>query len=437
MSLHGKNGRRCHVGDVMNTADANLRPPAGPYATPLTSARQQQVLDIADFFYMAFVIFISSNAFVFLGLHSFLWLMAYAYALMRISMRFSGVLKTLRRNWIFLLYPILSMASVLWSDVPIETARFSIQLTFTVVIAAFIGMRFTLPQIFAAVAVTLFFCIAMSAVNLNGALQPAYDHRNNFKGIFLSKNALGHRAVVFSVTCVFGMFLIPKVSFLTRLLFAVGMAINILLISISGSATAVGLSGIVALTGLLVWLLLTVRGGWVVVTAVALVPLGASVFIILSLGLDPVSGGLQLLGRDPTLTGRTVLWQFAIQHLGERPFFGYGASGFWNNPEMQSRIVQLQARYGDGVGSFHNLPLQLLIMLGPIGLLIHTMAMVTTLYRCMQRTKFYNDTYAAWALTITLGMYVMAMFGPQLFQQHALPLILVVAFGVSLSFRDA
>ena len=436
MSLHGKNGRHCHDGDVMNTADANLRPPAGPFATPLTSARQQQVLDIADFFYMAFIIFISSNAFVFLGLHSFLWLMAYAYALMRISMRLSSVLKTLRRNWIFLLYPILSMASVLWSDVPMETARVSIQLTFTVVIAIFVGMRFTLGQIFAAMAITLFFCIAMSAANLNGAFQPPYDQRNNFKGIFLSKNALGHRAVLFSVICIFGMFLIPKLSLTLRLLFAIGLATNVLLISISGSATAVGLSGILALTGLLVWLLLTVRGGWAVVTIVALVPLGASVFIILSLGLDPISGGLQLLGRDPTLTGRTVLWEFAIQHLGEKPFLGYGTRGFWGHPDMQARVLQLQARYGDGVSSFHNLVLELLIMLGPLGLLVHTMAMVTTLYRSMQRSKFYNDSYAAWAFTVTLGMYIMAMVNPQLFQQHALPFFLVVAFGVSLSFRD-
>lgn len=400
-------------------------------------ARRRHALEVVDFFYMAFVLFISSNAFVFLGLHSLLWLAAYAYAMARIAMMFPAFVGTLRRNWVFLLYPAMSLISVLWSDVSGETARFAIQLSFSAVIAAFIGMRFTLRQIFVALAVVLFFCILTSALNLTGALHPAYDHRNNFKGIFISKNALGHRSVLFSVTCVFGMFLIPGLGLVARLLLGFGLAINVFLISISGSATAVGLSGVLVLMGFALWLLLAVRGGWALVAAVACIPLAASLFSIVALGVDPVSGALQLLGRDPTLTGRTVLWEFAIRHLDDRPLLGYGASGFWNHPALQNQIILLQSQYGDGVGGFHNLPLELLIMLGPFGLLVHTLAMFTTLFRAANRTRTHNDPYAAWALTITLGMYIMAMFGAQLFQQHALPLLLVVIFGVSLSFRDS
>lgn len=409
----------------------------GPGVSPPHGARRTRALEVVDFFYMAFVLFISSNAFVFLGLHSLLWVAAYAYAMARIAMLFPAFILTLSRSWVFLLYPALSLVSVLWSDVAGETARFAIQLSFTVVIAAFIGMRFTLRQIFVAVAVVLFFCILTSALNLTGALHPAYDHRNNFKGIFISKNALGHRSVLFSVTCAFGMFLIPGLGFMTRLLLGFGLAINVFLISISGSATAVGLSGILILMGFAIWLLLAVRGGWAVVVAVVCIPLAVSLFSTVGLGIDPVSGGLQLLGRDPTLTGRTVLWEFAIRHLDDRPLLGYGASGFWNHPALQNQIILLQSQYGDGVGGFHNLPLELLIMLGPLGLLVHSLAMFTTLFRAAGRTRTHNDPYAAWALTITLGMYIMAMFGAQLFQQHALPLLLVVTFGVSLSFRDS
>ncbi|WP_092647588.1 O-antigen ligase family protein [Jannaschia faecimaris] len=389
-----------------------------------------------DFLYMAFVFFISMNAFVFLGLHSAFWLMAYAYAMLRIAALFPAYVTVLSRNWVFLLYPALCLLSVLWSDVPTQTLRFSLQLMFSVMIAVLIGMRFTLDQIFIALTAVLFITVLSSLANFGGAFTPAYDHRNNFKGIFLSKNVLGHRTVLFTVTCVFGVFLISGLRLGLRLALLAALGVNVFLISISGSATAVGLSGILAVGGILIWVMLGWRGGWTVVFALATLPLALALFLSLGFSISPLSGLLELLGRDTTLTGRTVLWDFAIRHLDENPLLGFGANGFWTHPAFQNQIIALQSQYGEGVGGFHNLILELLIMLGPLGLIAHTLAMSTTLYRSMQRTRRRGDVLAAWALTLTLGMYMMAMFGAQLFQQHAIPWILVVVFGVSLSFRN-
>lgn len=382
---------------------------------------------------MSFVFFISSNAFAFLGLDTIFWISAYAFAIMRISMLFPQYVSTLRRNWVFFLFPSFAFISVLWSDVPAQSLRYSAQLFFTIVIGTFIGMRFTLFQIAMSLAGVLFFCIVMSLINLTGVFQPAYDHRNNFKGIFISKNALGHRAVLFAATCFFGIFLFPKVKMMTRLCLVFGLLVNVFLISISGSATAVALSGVLVMVGIFLWLLLGVRKGWVVIALLIFVPMFLCLFWILATGQNPITFVLGLLGRDPTLTGRTVLWAFAIDHIGDRPWLGYGAKGFWNHPLVQGRIALLQARYGDGVNSFHNLVLELLIMFGPIGLALHTLAMTTTITRAANHVRRYSDRFAAWALTLTVGMYIMAMINPQLFQQHAIPFILVVVFGVCLS----
>jgi len=37
---------------------------------------------------------------------------------------------------------------------------------------------------------------------------------------------------------------------------------------------------------------------------------------------------------DATFTGRTELWQFALQALAHRPITGYGFSTFWGTPEV-------------------------------------------------------------------------------------------------------
>lgn len=41
--------------------------------------------------------------------------------------------------------------------------------------------------------------------------------------------------------------------------------------------------------------------------------------------------GLGFLGRDPTLTSRTYVWDFAIQMIEARPLLGYGYGVFWDS----------------------------------------------------------------------------------------------------------
>lgn len=397
------------------------------------TARARAVIDLADFAYVVFVFLIASDAFAYLGLHSVLWLLAYAYALLRIAMTFPTYLATVRSNWVFLLYPALCLVSVLWSDIPRETLRFAVQLTMSTAIAVFIGMRFTLLQIFAALSAVLAFTMLASVANLTGALTQAYDHRGNFEGIFISKNALGHRAVLFVATCLFAIFLIPRLPAVVRVALAGALLATVFMISISGSATATGLGGFLCLLGAGLWFGLTKRGGWAFAVAFAAPGLAALVVVVLGLGLNPLTAMLELLGRDATLTGRTVLWDFAIRHLDDRPALGFGASGFWNHPRFQNEIAVLQSQYGEGVGGFHNIWLELLIMLGPLGLLFHSAMVGATIFRATYLARRTDDVLIVWAATLTIGMYAMAIVMPQLFQQHAIPLILVVAFGVTLA----
>ena len=44
---------------------------------------------------------------------------------------------------------------------------------------------------------------------------------------------------------------------------------------------------------------------------------------------DPVSQVLGAFGKDATLTGRTVLWNYATEEIARHPLLGVGHGGFW------------------------------------------------------------------------------------------------------------
>lgn len=53
-------------------------------------------------------------------------------------------------------------------------------------------------------------------------------------------------------------------------------------------------------------------------------------FVLLSGAFDiSLTDVSELITGDPTFTGRTVLWQFAVENIAQRPLFGYGFQAFW------------------------------------------------------------------------------------------------------------
>lgn len=58
---------------------------------------------------------------------------------------------------------------------------------------------------------------------------------------------------------------------------------------------------------------------------------------ILSIGsvyFEPIRNLLDMVLTDSTFTGRTEVWQFAVEHMLQRPITGYGFSAFWGTPEV-------------------------------------------------------------------------------------------------------
>lgn len=406
-------------------------PPLGYKPAPRRAARASDLMAVTDGAFMATVFLFSSDAFVFIGVHSIVWALCYAYFMMRLAMSLSQIADALSRNWPFLLYPGLALVSVLWSGLPADTLRFSIQLTVSLMMAIFIGSRFGPRQIYLAFFGVMLFAMVVSVMNLTSAITPAYDGRHLFQGIFNSKNALGHRAVLFTASCTFGLLILPGLRPWLRLACLFGLGTVAIVLAVAGSATGILFSFAASAGGVVLWVLLRWRGAWMFLLASFAAAFGLFLIASLFTKLDPLSFLLSLVGRDATLTGRTILWQFGWEHYLMRPWLGFGAAGFWENPHFASDILALQRRYGDGVVGFHDLIVELLVMLGPLGIIAHFTLTAVCLYRTLWHARHRADAYAAWAFIMILSIFGMSLLGAQFYQGHAIPLILVVALGTA------
>jgi O-antigen ligase len=74
---------------------------------------------------------------------------------------------------------------------------------------------------------------------------------------------------------------------------------------------------------------------------------------------------LQLLGKDPTLTGRTELWGVVINEIFERPIQGWGFFAFWGSVNPVANDIS--ASLGWTVPNAHNGLLEILLETGFIG----------------------------------------------------------------------
>lgn len=101
----------------------------------------------------------------------------------------------------------------------------------------------------------------------------------------------------------------------------------------------------------------------------------------------PMSQISQAMVGDPTFTGRTDLWAFAIDHIANRPWFGHGYASFW---QIGPDSPQLSAPPGfvQKAPNAHNNYIELLLELGIVGLALFTMVLFGV---CRQLTRLIDE----------------------------------------------
>lgn len=99
----------------------------------------------------------------------------------------------------------------------------------------------------------------------------------------------------------------------------------------------------------------------------AIVPLVICVLTIGSVASDAIYAVVEKLISDPTFTGRNDIWEFALDHIAQRPFVGFGYQAFWGTSELVNSWTWTES-WGYRASDAHNGYLNIAVTTGVVGL---------------------------------------------------------------------
>ena len=302
--------------------------------------------------------------------------------------------------------------TALWSLFPDVTLRRSIAFLFTTVFGIWLGLRFRFPEIMRLIVVGLstlmfvsyFMIFAMPEIGLDSA-----QHVGAWKGVFFQKNVTGRMMVWLILALVWLDWQKEQSRWVTRPL----MILAMLLIVMSQSGTGLITSVLVSVALLSTTMLRGSIRNFVPTMAL----LAALLVIMVTAGATFWYDLLYALGRDPTMTGRTVLWEHIVHSVGERPLLGYGYAAYWfgfNGPGSSFTRDW-------GITSAHSGWLELMLDLGLVGVALVLVLLSRLLFQGFFAARYGNSRpEAAWAFAVGCAMLAVSVSESMFAERHSM-----------------
>lgn len=284
-----------------------------------------------------------------------------------------------RRHLPLFIFLALVVMSAAWSDSPGVSLRRSISLVGTTLVAAYIALAFPPRTALRLMVVSLaVFCVVSLALAVGVpsiGRHTAPPHAGLWTGMQLHKNELGRSVVIASVVFLL-YFWGPRFDPRRLPILTASLALCVVLLAGAWSGTA-----IVVFCGLMFCFVLLrhIAGTNKLHFNLFLVGIIFAT-LMYSVAMYFFEDILTLLGKEPTLSGRTGIWQAAFGLGLEQPLFGYGYRTFW----VGASAEEVYHRLGFGlqhVGGAHNGYLDLWLEMGLVGFLLVLWMFVVILWR--------------------------------------------------------
>jgi O-antigen ligase len=123
--------------------------------------------------------------------------------------------------------------------------------------------------------------------------------------------------------------------------------------------------------------------------------------VALVLWLVYVNSGpiLKFIGKDPTLSGRTVIWAVAPLAIVKSPIIGFGYDAFWTITNPEAHRLALAA--GDPfLNNAENGVLGMLLELGIVGMLVLSWALVKGVVNSFRSFRSNTPDYVLWYIVL-------------------------------------
>jgi exopolysaccharide production protein ExoQ len=266
--------------------------------------------------------------------------------------RTTTFIDVLLRWWWLLLFPILCVLSALWSEVPMVSFRYASQFLFTCFVGVLLA-RLLPPRRYVIVLMISLFIFCILCI-LNGRLGSSFG-RWVLIGLTGSKNQMGYAAQLLMLSGVAVLLMrgiIPQI----KVIALAALPLSVYLVAGTDSSTAILMSfgGTFVLAAL--WFSERLPPGGRLGTLFA----GALILAPITLLLPEIHAFINhfvfdTLGKDPTLTGRTLLWERADALIERKPLLGYGFQAIWMGDSVDTIGLKRLADIEDGRQfHFHN-----------------------------------------------------------------------------------
>lgn len=318
---------------------------------------------------------------------------------------------------------LLAFASALWSIEPEITLRRAIAFLFTTLFGVYLGLRYPFVEIVRMIAIAMGILLVLSLAAVVAMPEVGVDHflhAGAWKGVFFQKNVTG-RAMLWLIL---SLLWLQARGARPRWLVRLGLAGGVLLLVLCGSGTSL-LAAMVA-----AGVLLATRGARVEVrtllpAAAALALLGLVAGIAMTVFPEEV---LSAFGRDPTLTGRTELWEHTLASIAERPVQGWGYGAYWYGDHGPAAVYTV----GWGIASAHNGWIDVTLDLGLGGLLLVAGLLLGVLVPGFLAVRYGGDPAAAWILAMGCATALVSLSESIFMERHSMNWVVLVMGSVAL-----
>lgn len=276
-------------------------------------------------------------------------------------------LRLVSDHWALLLLIFWAGLSMFWSADPATTVLRTIAIIMAFFAAIGLSIYFDARALARITTIAVLIGMGLSLL-LFVAGDPLAQTEIGLRGAFTHKNSLGQVTSI-GVVLGAGLALRPGDRWLGLLTVAVGLACLVL----ARSATA--LAACAAGVALLPAFVMLGAKQLPRFTKPALIVGGGLAAIVLGMSYTLV---LELLGRDPSLTNRDLIWEFTLDNWSRRPLTGFGFRAFWTAPY---NLGLVHAYFYDAYDQSHNGFLQILLDLGLVGLGLFVLWLVLVFLR--------------------------------------------------------
>jgi len=349
------------------------------------------------------------------------WLPSYAVTAGLCLLRWRDLVRVWPAIVLVGLMALLAFASRYWSIDPATTQRRFIALAVNSGFALYLGARYrgvALPRLLAMVclwmgALSVIFVFALPHIGIHHGVNDGL-----WRGIWYEKNQMGLVMVAGGISAAAWLVAEP-----TKRKWSISvLVLCALLVLATASKTS------------LVCLVLGVG----IVFAIAVIRTGGPVLVILSLWLGVVLTALGwwvwtqesafllgLIGKDPTLTGRTEIWEAVLEASNQRPLLGYGYNAFWGKDSVPANWIRFNTAWE--VPSAHHGWLDVLLELGWVGAIGCAMILSIAVVSHLCRINGYGRTEGWWSLAYLAVFILLSLSESVVMTAQNLPWVLCVA----------